>query len=63
MNWIIVLVVLMITATVFFVLYDSAIILASTIFGSYFFIRGLSLFFGGYPTELSIAIAAHNAEI
>jgi len=43
-----------IMAVVCFVFFDFAVIIASTIFGSYFLVRGVSIFIGHFPSELVV---------
>ena len=37
-----------------FVMYNHAIIISTSIIGAYFFIRGISLYAGGFPNEMLI---------
>lgn len=63
MHWLLVLVAIGVTIGVFVCLFDHAVMIASAIFGSYYFMRGWSLMLGGYPNELSVAIAASNNDL
>lgn len=47
--------VIVITMAISVVFFDYAVIVSSCMIGSYVFFRGISLFFGGYPTESFIA--------
>ena len=50
-------------AILVFVAYNHAIILATSLIGSYFFVRGISLYFGGFPNELLLMKQIKNGVI
>lgn len=51
------------TAIFYYFFIDHAIIVTASLFGAYFFIRGWSLFFGGYTNEFELYMAGENGEL
>lgn len=51
------------TAIMYIVLFDHMVILTSAIFGAYIFIRGISMFTGGYVNEFTVVLATSNGDI
>jgi energy-converting hydrogenase Eha subunit E len=43
-----------VAAALVFIAYNHAIILSTSLIGSYFFVRGISLYAGGYPNEFTL---------
>mmetsp|Transcript_17872 Transcript_17872/g.12830 ORF Transcript_17872/g.12830 Transcript_17872/m.12830 type:complete len:99 (-) Transcript_17872:18-314(-) len=43
-----------ISGLIFFWLLDSIVIICTNFIGSYCFFRGISMFFGGFPTEIEM---------
>jgi hypothetical protein len=46
-----------------FVTYNHAIILSTSLVGSYFFVRGISLYAGGFPDEIIIIKAMRSGVV
>jgi hypothetical protein len=52
-----------VAAILVFVTYNHAIILATSLVGSYFFVRGISLYAGGFPNEYLLMKQIKNGVI
>ena len=51
------------TAILYIILFDYMVIVTSAIFGAYIFVRGISMFTGGYVDEYTIILASQNSEL
>jgi hypothetical protein len=61
--WIFVVLMGVIAGVLGFFLYNHAIIIATSIIGSYIFVRGISLYAGGFPNEMVIIEMIKNGQI
>ena len=52
-----------IAAVVSMIFFDYAVIWGSAVFGAYVFVRGISIFAGGYPSEFDIAMSITNKSL
>lgn len=53
--WLFIVALAVIFGALSFVIYDHIIIISTTMIGSYAFVRGISLYAGGYPNEFTVA--------
>lgn len=51
------------SSILYFTLQDYMIIITSAIFGSYIFIRGISLYAGGYVDEFTVILTSGNGDL
>ena len=50
-------------AFLFFFLSDHMVIITSGVFGAYIFIRGITMYAGGYVNEFTVILATNNGDL